>query len=60
MFAISQPLVPCADAIGMPLPPAAIHRLLPIEKSKNRTNKNYPQIATIPASKVDKIRLTNE
>ena len=43
----------------MPLPPA-IHRLSPIEESRIRTNKNYPQIATIPESKVDKIRLTNE
>jgi hypothetical protein len=44
----------------LPLPSAAIHRLSPIEQSIMRTNKNYPQIAAIPASKVDKIRLTNE
>jgi hypothetical protein len=41
----------------LPLPPA-IHRLSPIEESRIRTNKNYPQIADIPPSKVDKIRLT--
>lgn len=53
MFMISQP--PCA-AVMLPLP-QAIHNLSP---SRIRTNKNYPQIAAIPASKVDKIRLTNE
>jgi hypothetical protein len=58
MFMISQPLAPCA-AVMLPLPPA-IHRLSPIEESRIRTNKNYPQIAAIPASKVDKIKLTNE
>jgi hypothetical protein len=31
MFAISQPLVPCAAAVMMPLPPVAIHRLSPME-----------------------------
>ena len=59
IFTISQPLVPYAVAVVMPLPPA-IHRLSPIEESIIRTQKNYPQIATIPESKVDKIRLTNE
>jgi len=44
----------------MPLPPIAIHRLSPIEESRIRTNKNYAQIATIPPSKVDKIKLTND
>ena len=39
---------------------AVIHRLLPIEESQTKTNKNYPQIAVIAASKVDKIRLTNK
>ena len=58
MFMISQPLAPCT-AVMLPLPPA-IHRLSPIEESRIRSNKNYPQIAAIPASKVDKIRLTNE
>ena len=58
MFSISQPLGPCA-AVIMRLPPA-INRLSPIEESRIKTNKNYPQIAAIPASKVDKIKLTNE
>jgi hypothetical protein len=58
MFMISQPLAPCA-AVMLPLS-QAIHRLSPIEESRIRTNKNYPQIAAIPASKVDKIRLTDE
>lgn len=44
----------------MLLPPIAIHRLSPIEEIRIRTNKNYAQIATIPASKVDKIKLTND
>jgi hypothetical protein len=61
MFAISQPLVPCAAAVMMPLPPVAIHRSSPIEQDIILSNKNgYPQIATIPESKVDKIRLTND
>ena len=60
MFAISQPLVPCAAAVVMPLPPA-INRLSPIEQDRILSNKNsYHQFATIPESKVDKIRLTNE
>ena len=58
MFSISQPLAPCA-AVIMRLAPA-INRLSPIEESRIKTNKNYPQIAAIPASKVDKIKLTNE
>lgn len=57
MFSINQPLAPCA-AVMMPLPPA-INRLSYIEESRIKTNKNYPQIAAIPASKVDKIKLTN-
>ena len=44
----------------MLLPPIAIHRLSPIEEIRIRTNKNYAQIATIPASKVDKIKLIND
>lgn len=61
IFQLVQPLVPCAAAVVMPLPPVAIHRLSPIEQDRILSNKNsYPQIATIPASKVDKIRLTNE
>jgi hypothetical protein len=58
---LSQPLVPCAAAVVMPLPPVAIHRLSPMEQDRILSNKNgYPQIATIPESKVDKIRLTND
>lgn len=61
MFAISQPLVPCAAAVMMPLPPVAIHKLSPMEQDRILSNKKgYPQIATIPESKVDKIRLTND
>ena len=41
----------------LPLPPA-IGRLSPIEEIK--TNKNYTEIANIPASKFDKIKLTKE
>jgi hypothetical protein len=59
MFAIAQPLAPCG-AVLMPLPPTAIHKLYHSAGSEIGTNKNYPQIALIPASKVDKIRLTNE
>ena len=57
IFTISQPLVPCAAAVMLPLPPG-IGRLSPIKEI--RTNKNYAQIATIPASNVDKIKLTND
>ena len=64
MFSISQPLqplVPCAAAVMMPLPTVAIHRLSPMEQDRILSNKKgYPQIATIPESKVDKIRLTND
>jgi hypothetical protein len=45
----------CSDAIT----PVAIHRLSPMEQDRILSNK-YPQIATIPESKVDKIRLTND
>jgi len=55
---ISQPLAPCT-AVMLPLPPA-IHRLSPIEESRIRSNKNYPQIAPIPSSKVDKMVLTDQ
>ena len=58
MFAISQPLVPCV-AVVLPLAPPAIDRLSPMEESRIRANKNYPQIAATPASKVDKVVLTN-
>lgn len=57
MFVIGQPLTPYA-AVMLPLPPA-IHRLSPMEESRIRTNKHYPQIAAIPASKVNKVVLTN-
>ena len=61
MFAISQPLVPCAAAVMMPLSPVVIHRSSPISPIEHVSNKNcYPQIATIPESKLDKIRLTKE
>ena len=61
LFQLGQPFVPCAAAVVMPLPPVAIHRLSPIERDIILSNKNgYPQIATIPESKVDKIRLTND
>ena len=61
IFQLGQPLVPCAAAVMMPLPPVAIHRLSPIEQDIILSNKNgYPQIATIPESKVNKIRLTND
>jgi len=59
MFAIAQPLAPCG-AVLMPLPPISIHKLYHSAGSEIGTNKNYPKIALIPASKVDKIRLTNE
>jgi len=54
MFMISQPLA----LYGVVMFPT-MHRLSPIEESRVRINKNYLQIAGIPASKVDKIRLTN-
>lgn len=59
MFAISQPLVPCANGVMMPVPPVAIHRLSPIEQTVSNKN-GYPKTATIPESKVDKIRLTKQ
>ena len=61
MFAISQPLVPCATAVVMPLPPVGIHRLSPMKQTRILSNKKgYPQIAIIPEPKIDKIRLSNE
>ena len=43
IFQLGQPLVPCAAAVVMPLPPVAIHRLSPIEQDKILSNKNgYP------------------
>ena len=57
IFTLSQPLVPCAAAVILSLPPA-IGRLLPIKEIK--ANKNYTEIANIPASKFDKIKLTKE
>ena len=57
---LCQPLVPYAYAVMVPLP-LSIERLAPIEQDRILGNKNsYHQIATIPESKVDKIRLTNE
>ena len=61
MFLISQPLVECADAVVMPELPVAIHRLSAMNQDRILINKKgYLQIATIPDSKVDKIRLTND
>ena len=61
LFQLGQPLVPCAAAVVMPLPPIAIHRLSSIEQDRILSNKNsYPQIAHILEEKVDKIRLTND
>ena len=58
LFQLGQPL--CAAAVGMSLPPGSIHRLYSIEGSKTITNTRCFQIASIPSSKVDKIRFTNE
>jgi hypothetical protein len=55
-----QVILAKAEGGLMPLPPAAINRLYHSAGSKIGTNKNYPQLASIPASKVDKIRLTND
>ncbi len=61
LFQLGQPLVPCRADVMMSLPPVAIHRLSPMEQDRILSNKNsYHKIATIPESKVDKIRLTNE
>ena len=59
VFATSQPLSPCV-AVVLPLPPPAIHRLSPMEESRIRTNKNFPQIAWIIESKMDKMVLTDQ
>lgn len=59
VFAICQPLIPCA-AVMLPMPSSNIYKLANTEESKIFTTRNYPQIAAIPASKVDKIRLTSE
>jgi hypothetical protein len=59
MFAISQPLAPCA-AVILPLPSTAIHRLSAIEESRTSTNTRCPEIATVIESKVDKMVLTDQ
>jgi len=59
MFEITQPLIPCVTVMT-PLPPIAIYRLANMEEKKIFTSQNYPQIASVASSKVDKIRLTNE
>ena len=60
LFQLGQPLVPCAAAVMLPLPPA-IERLSPFEQDRILRNKHYyPQIAHILEEKVDKIRLTND
>jgi len=61
-FQLDQPLVPCATAVMMGLPPA-IHRLSPMNYEQERilSNKNYsPQIASIIESKMDKMVLTDQ
>ena len=61
LFQLGQPLAPYACAVMVPLPPTAINRLSSIEQRSSIANKKgYPQIADIPLSKVDKIRLTND
>jgi hypothetical protein len=56
LYNLGQPLVPCATAVMIPLPPPAdIHRLF-IEE----TSTKCPVIATVIESKVDKIVLTDE
>ena len=61
VFQLGQPLVRCAAAVIVPLPPTAVHRLSPIKQDRIIKNKNgHPQIATISVSKVNKIRLTND
>ena len=60
IFQLGQPLVPCANAVVMPLPPT-IHRLSPMEQDKILSNKNsYPQIALIIQSEMDKMVLTDQ
>lgn len=56
VFATSQPLSPCI-AVVLPLAPPVIHRLSPMEESRIRINKNFPQIAPIIESKIDKMVL---
>ena len=61
VFQLGQPLVPCAAAVVMPLPPIAIHRLSPIEQDRILSNKNsYPQIASISKSKMDQMGFTDQ
>ncbi len=61
LFQLGQPLVPCAAAVIMPLPPTAIDRLSPFEQDRILENKNsYPQIASIVESKTDKMVLTDQ
>jgi hypothetical protein len=60
LFQLGQPLVPCAAAVILPLPPA-IERLSPFEQDRILGNKNsYPQIASIVESKTDKMVLTDQ
>ena len=57
---ISQPLVPCATAIILPIPSVANHRLT-LEQNKMLNDKNYyPQIAPIIQEKIDKLQLTTD
>lgn len=57
IFQLSQPLG--AGAVMMPLPLVTIN-YPPIEESRIRTTKNYPQIASIPELKLNKIQLMNK
>jgi hypothetical protein len=60
IFQLGQPLVPCADAVVMPLPPA-IHRLSLMEQDKILSHKNSsPQIALIIQSEMEKMVLTDQ
>ena len=61
IFELVQPLVPCAAAVVMPVPPVGIHRLSPMEQDRILSNKSsYPQIASIIESKMDKMVLTDQ
>ena len=59
IFTISQPLVPCATAVVMSLPPQiSIEHLVPAEVL--RSNTRCPGIAPIIKAKMDKMTLTDQ
>ena len=58
LFHLGQPL--SAAAVVTSVPTQSINRLYSIEGSRTITNTRCFQIASIPSSKVDKIRFTNE